>query len=116
MGDGLIPDPAKVVYEDDDVRVSLIDPAKFMHIEDHERAEIAPVERLQWAYAQNPDLNQEVTVTLTAHQWAGVLATIRVGMALSVSPGIIRLMHDAIYDQMPINPRQHTDGNPEGEK
>lgn len=116
MGDGLIPDPVKVVYEDDDVRVSLVDPTKFMHIENHGRAEISPDEREQWAHSHNPALDQEYEITLTAHQWAGVLATIRVGMAISPHPGIIRLMHDAIYEQLPMSPRQHTDGNPEGEK
>jgi hypothetical protein len=107
MGDGLIPEPEKVVYEDDEVRVSLIDPAKFMRREAMERTEPSVVERQQWARGDNPNLDIEVPVTLTAHQWAGVLATLRVGMALSTHPGIIRLMHDDIYSQLPI--RKHAD-------
>ena len=102
MEDRLIPEPAKVVYEDDEVRVSIIDPAKFMTHEAVQRSEPSLQERAQWAHGTNPALDQEVSITLTAHQWAGVLATIRVGMALSTSPGIIRLMHDAIYSQLPI--------------
>lgn len=102
MDDGLIPDPAKVVYEDDDVRVSIIDPRKFMRKDSVEQTEPSVWEREQWATAENPALNQDCPVTLTAHQWAGVLATLRVGMALSTHPGIIRLMHDSIYEQLPI--------------
>lgn len=108
MGDGLIPEPQAVVYEDDEVRVSLVNPAKFMNLEAIQRTEPSVQEREDWAHAANPDLDQEVTVTMTAHQWAGVLATIRVGMALSAQPGIIKLMHDTIYEQMPI--RKRADG------
>lgn len=121
MEDRLIPEPAKVVYEDDEVRVSVIDPAKFMTHEAVQKSEPSVQEREQWAHGTNPALEREVSITLTAHQWAGVLATIRVGMALSTNPGIIRLMHDAIYSQLPIGKHTATDpaddgGSTEGER
>lgn len=102
MGDGLIPEPHKVVYEDDEVRVSLVNPAKYMDKDAIDLTEPSVVERAHWAHGPNPGLDGAVSITLTAHQWAGVLATIRMSMAFSVHPGLIKLMHDSIYSQLPF--------------
>ncbi len=103
MGDGLIPDPHEVVYEDDDVRISLVRSDQYARLADVARVEPSPDQHAFWeGQGVHPSLHQEVSVTLSAHQWAGVLAAIRASMSITPQPGTMRLMHDAIYAQLPI--------------
>lgn len=97
------------IYEDDNIKVSVVMPDKFMHLDNIGAIEPSPAERAYWEGAGgDTTLNMPVSVTLTAHQWAGVLAMQRYVMAFMDKPGTARLAHDAIYVQMPI---RKTDDN-----
>lgn len=116
MGDG-------VIYEDDDVRISVIHPGTYGTDKDVAKVEITDEDRAFWEVGPNanPALSREVSVTMPAHQWAGVLAMIRGAMAMTPHPGLGRLAHDTINGQVREHlgfhkPRQDADGHPEGEK
>jgi hypothetical protein len=111
MGDGMI-------YEDDNVRVRVVRPADFVSREGMNAIPVTAADLAMWTKdTDSHALNQEVAVTLSAHQWAGVLAMLRIATMMSDIPGVARLAHDDIYKQMPINPkpRQDADGSTEGE-
>lgn len=91
------------IYEDDNVKVSIVQPDRFMRLDDIGAIEPSPAERAYWENSGGPDvLDIPVSVTLTAHQWAGVLAMQRYVMAFMDKPGTARLAHDAIYAQIPL--------------
>lgn len=57
---------------------------------------------------RRPELQEEMAVTLTAAEWGVLFAALRGGMIFSLSladgskAGIIRILHDRIYEQLPI--------------
>lgn len=55
-----------------------------------------------------PELQEEMAVTLTAAEWGAVFAALRGAMVFSSTlqggskAGIIRILHDRIYEQLPM--------------
>lgn len=61
---------------------------------------IRPDDRAEWESMGEKNNHGPLAVELDGFQWTVVLATLRVGMAMSGMPGLERLAHDAIYAQV----------------